>query len=73
MTVSSIILHCKICRKFVCSLDTNSQSLVSSDQIATMLVGFMKDQNITVVCESCQPCCHDFTEHEHEHGLEDLR
>jgi hypothetical protein len=68
MTVSSIILSCKVCKKFCCSLDTNSLSLVSSNEIATMLINFMKTQNISVICPNCQEC----QEHEFEQ-LEDLR
>jgi hypothetical protein len=71
MVVSSIILHCKLCRKFTCSLDTNSLSLVNSNEIASMLVSFMKQQNISVVCEECQPCQEHCFEDECE--LEDLR
>jgi hypothetical protein len=65
MTISSIILHCKACRKFTCSLDLECLDLNGSNQLAELFLKLIYDLNVSVICESCQECQEHCFEHEH--------
>ena len=72
MTISSIILHCKTCKKFICTLDFESLDLNSSNQLADLFLKLIYNLDIKVICGNCQKCMHEFAPLE-DQSLEDLR